>query len=260
MLNSLIASSCISFATLYPLLCWTHYGVAVHRNFFRFNQCLALAAAAIALPCLVALEIERSTLILGGAWLAALLTATCAYWNRDRIWEVLVSAPSVLGAVLFVRLVPDIMYNHPTPATWILSVVGGLIAATGVYCTVFGHWFLETKGNVPVQYLGNCVRMLWIALGGRTLWDVIQIFIRDAAIQGEPSSMWAFLIDIEGIFLLAAIGVGSLLPLVLMYFVHQTLRISATTSATGLLYGILTVILMGDLAYRYYLLVYGMAL
>jgi hypothetical protein len=260
MLNSLIATSCISFATLYPLLCWTHYGVSVKRSFFQFNQCLALAAAAAALPCLVALEIPRSTLILSGAWLASLLVATCSYWNRDRIWEVLVSAPSVLGAVLFVRLVPDLMYNHPTGATWILSVVGGLIAAAGVYCTTFGHWFLETKGNVPVQYLANCVRLLWIGLGLRTLWDVIQIIIGDAAIQGEPSSMWAFLVNIEGIFLLAAIVVGSLLPLVLMYFVHQTLKISATTSATGLLYGILTVILMGDLGYRYYLLVYGMAL
>ena len=58
MLNSLIATSCISFATLYPLLCWTHYGVSVKCSFFRFNQCLALAAAAAALPCLVGAEVS----------------------------------------------------------------------------------------------------------------------------------------------------------------------------------------------------------
>ena len=60
----------------------------------------------------------------------------------------------------------------------------------------------------------------------------------------------------EGIFLLVAFFFGTLFPLVSIYFVWGTLKVKSTQSATGILYVLLSAILIGDIAYKYYLLNY----
>jgi hypothetical protein len=60
----------------------------------------------------------------------------------------------------------------------------------------------------------------------------------------------------EGIFLLVAFFFGTLFPLVSIYFVWGTLKAKSTQSATGILYVLLSAILIGDIAYKYYLLNY----
>lgn len=262
MLFHLILSSCISFGTIYPLLCWTHYGVPVMTSFQRFNFCLTLFAVSVALPCFVMMEGLSVSTGLTFAWLIVLLVVCAVYWNRDAIHEWVVSIPSIFGAILFVRLAPDLAPAGLTPGIsfWGMALVAGLIPSSALYSTAFGHWFLETKGRVPVNYLTNCVRLLWMALGFRAAWDAVALFTTQARIFGEPVPLWQYLAHVDGVLLGAGMLAGTILPLVLIVMVHKTLKIRSTTSATGLLYSMVIAILMGDILYRYYSIAHGLIL
>ena len=53
---------------------------------------------------------------------------------------------------------------------------------------------------------------------------------------------------------------GVVFPLILTYMVYETVKVKSTQSATGILYVVVTSVLMGELAYKYYLLEYGLVL
>ncbi|MDA0322045.1 MAG: hypothetical protein O2923_04930 [Verrucomicrobia bacterium] len=258
----LILSSCISFGAIYPLLCWTHYGVPVMTSFQRFNFCVALFSISVALPCIVIIEGLSISAGLTFAWLVVLLGLTAAYWNRESIHEWIVSVPSIFGILLLFRLAPNLVPDGaPSPlAFWTMFVVGGLIPTSAVYATIFGHWFLETKGRVPVLYLTNCVWLLGVVLGLRAAWDIVALFTMEARIFGEPVPLWSYLAHLDGILLGAGILAGTILPLALVVMVHKTLKIRSTTSATGLLYSMVIAILIGDMSYRYYAIAHGLVL
>lgn len=259
MILKLIFSSSVIFGTIYPLMCWTHAGVPVMKSFHRFNAGLALFAASIALPC--ALVMGGAALMSGLAalWLVCTLVIACAYWNRDAIHEWVVSLPSILGATLFAVAAPAV-FGDITPSMLVISVIAGIVVAAAVYSTTFGHWFLETKGRVPIQYLTSGVIVLWAALAARAAWDLTAMVVAQARLYGEPVPLWSFMLHLDGVLLGAAVLAGTLIPLVLVVFVHKTLRIRSTISATGLLYAMLIAILLGDLMYRHYLISHGLAL
>lgn len=262
MLLHLTLSSSLVFATIYPLLCWTHYRVPVMVSFQRFNFCLALFGVSVALPCFVVLEGLSVSAGLTLAWLIVLLLVAGYYWNREIIQEWIVSIPSLFGVLLLTRLSPELVPDGTSagPLFWCMLVIAGLIPSSALYATAFGHWFLETKGRVPVHYLTNSVRLLWAALGIRAAWDLVAFFSVEGRIFGEPVPLWQYLMHVDGVLLGAAIFAGTLLPLILIVMVHKTLQIRSTTSATGLLYSMVIAILMGDILYRFYAIEHGLIL
>ena len=259
MLTSLIVLSCTSFALLYPLCLWLHPGVAITKTFVRFTIGLSLALALVSCVLLVAGR-DRVTSTQAVAWIVSLVIMLCVYWNRDRIHEPIATLPCVLGAFLFVRVLQGLEHVAGNPGVWIMAVIGGAIAVLVVYDTALGHWFLETRGRVPVGHLMLGVKILWAALVVRLIWDFFFLFRHTAYNHGEPVSMFRYLASLDGFFLLVGIVMGTLLPCVLMWFVYKTLKISSTTSATGVLYGTMLCVLMGDLIYRYYMIAHGFAL
>jgi hypothetical protein len=227
-----------------------HPGVAITRTFVRFTFGLPLLLAMIATALLMpgADSFSRG---LGVAWILGLVLVLCVYWNKDHVNEVLSSVACLPGAILFVHLMSAFLINGLS--VWFISVLSGSIAVLVVYDTALGHWFLETRGRVPVGHLMTGVKLLWSALILRLGWDLVQGFRLTAYAHGEPVSLLKYMIGLDGFFLLIGILMGTLLPCVLMWFVYQTLKISSTTSATGVLYGTMLCVLMGDLIYRYYL-------
>jgi hypothetical protein len=259
MLTSLIVLSCTSFALLYPLCLWLHPGVAITQTFVRFTIGLSLALALVAAVLVVPAR-DTMTSALAVAWVVSLVIVLCVYWNRNRIHEPIATLPCVLGAILFVRVLQGLDQAALAPGVWIMSLIGGAIAVLVVYDTTLGHWFLETRGRVPVGHLMLGVKILWAALVVRLVWDIVHLFRITAYSYGEPVSMFRYMAGIDGFFLLVAIVMGTLLPCVLMWFVYKTLKISSTTSATGVLYSTVLCVLMGDLIYRYYMIVHGFVL
>jgi len=234
------------------------------RSFYRFILSLALAMAMVAVALLLP-EADGVAVGLGCAWLVLLVGALGYVWNRDRVNELLTTLPCVAGAALFVLLQRTALQQvDPALAgsvlVWIGSVIGSAITAFVVYDTAFGHWFLETKGNVPIRHLVTGIKALWILLGLRLAWNLVQAFRLTAYVSGEPVGLPRYLVSLEGFLLAIGIVMGTVLPFVLMGFTYKTLKIGSTTSATGILYGTTLCVLMGDLAYRYYLLTYGIIL
>ncbi|MDA0989424.1 MAG: hypothetical protein O3A51_01560 [Verrucomicrobia bacterium] len=264
MLIPLIALSCFSFATFYPLCFWLHRGTPITRSFNRFTLTIALLFCLVGASLLLLLG-DRRLMVVSWLWIAGLAGVLMIHWDRDRVREVIITLPSLLGLWLSSKLLCDVLHAaHPHSLTmgpvWIISILGGVITALAVYDTALGHWYLETQGRVPVYYLRIGVRLLWGLLAIRLAWDVLQGFRQTAYMYGEPVSVFRYMISAEGVLLMIGPLMGSLVPFIFMGFVNETLRIRSTTSATGMLYASMICVLMGDLVYRYYLLTSGMLL
>ena len=57
--------------------------------------------------------------------------------------------------------------------------------------------------------------------------------------------------------LFVALLFGVIFPLITLFFVKEILKLKNTQATTGMLYVILSAILIGDIAYKFYHLKYG---
>lgn len=248
----------VAFAVLYPLGFWLHAGVTITRSFHRFNLGLCLVLVALAGGFLRAAGDADGALLAWG-WVALLTGVMTFFWGRERVHAWAVTLPSLVGAVLYAHVVE----RHVPGWTWaagIASLLGGGITALTFYATALGHWYLETRGLVPLRFLTRAVRLLTALLGLRLLWTAAQLAMASPALRGEPVGWFVFMTSLEGFLLPVGILMGTVTPLVLMLLVLGTLRARSTTSATGILYAACVCALIGDAVHRYYLLAHGFAL
>lgn len=256
LLVKLIALSSASFALFYPLFFWLHYGVPITKSFHRFGLCMSMILVAVVLPMMMLMD-DRTGTIYAGVWMALLGLCVAVFWNRDKVNEWVLLIPSVVGAMLFWRLQASLDLSV---LEWGITILAGMIVALITYNTSLGHWYLETKGQVPIQYLTTGVRFLTALMLIRLLVGGIQMATVETTLHGEPVGLWQFMLSLDGMMIWMGLGMGTLLPLVLMFFVEGTLRIKSTTSATGILYAALVCALMGDLSCRYAMISLGIVL
>jgi hypothetical protein len=140
----------------------------------------------------------------------------------------------------------------------VVSLLGGMILSAAFYAMNLGHWYLNVHG-LPLKHLKTATVTLGALLSIRLIWDVVMLFYSTVLFRGEYTHLWPFLIHMEGLFLIVAFFFGTVFPLISMYFVWGTLQVKSTQSATGILYVLLSAILIGDMAYKYYLLNYHLA-
>ena len=122
-----------------------------------------------------------------------------------------------------------------------------------------GHHYLNVRG-LPIKYLSRANSVFWVLLGLRLLWDFYNLIFGKTVYRGDVMPLIQFSMKLDGFLLWIGIFFGSLLPFVALFFVREILKFKNTQSATGLLYVVLCSVLMGDLAYRYYLVKFGVAL
>ena len=106
----------------------------------------------------------------------------------------------------------------------------------------------------------RAVNLAWAFLAVRVLWDVWGLWFQKIIHRGDVISYFEFLMRPDGYLLVIPLFFGTLLPAVLMYFVKETLKVKSTQSATGILYCVVTAVLMGDLTYRYFQLKFAIHL
>ena len=138
-------------------------------------------------------------------------------------------------------------------------VLGGLIFSASLFTMNLGQWYLNVHG-LPISHLRKASCVLGGFLFLRLIWDMLMISSGHILYDGNDISLIKFMSKIDGFFLLIALFFGTLFPLISLYFVKGTLDVKNTQSATGILYVILTSILIGDLTYKYYLIKFGIAL
>jgi formate-dependent nitrite reductase membrane component NrfD len=73
----------------------------------------------------------------------------------------------------------------------------------------------------------------------------------------EGMSAWRIAGGVAAFFYWQRVGIGLVIPAILAFLVERTVRVSATQSATGLLYVATIFVLMGELLSRYLYLSLG---
>ncbi len=73
-------------------------------------------------------------------------------------------------------------------------------------------------------------------------------------------SLLTFITKLDGFFVCVAIFFGSLFPFIGLFFVKGTIDLKNAQATTGILYVILCSVLLGDIAYKYYWIKFGIFL
>ena len=144
-------------------------------------------------------------------------------------------------------------------AMMVSAIVGGFILCSSFYAMNHGHWYLNVHG-LPMSHLKRAVYVFWFFLILRALWDVLALLTMRILSRGEMIPLWKFMGQMDGFFLVIAFFFGTLFPIISLGFVKGTLDVKSTQSATGILYVVLSSVLIGDMTYKYYLIRYGLGL
>ena len=89
---------------LFPLFLWIVDTEQREVTIHRFVLGLALSAAAGGILLTLSLELERTLMAVGFAWLISLFAVTLFFWRRRRAESWVVTIPSLLGSVFIARI------------------------------------------------------------------------------------------------------------------------------------------------------------
>ena len=247
----------LGYAMVYPFFLWIARLEKIAGGFYRFNLGMCCVVGALGVAGYHLLSPERITEIYVWIWMVSLLIITALYWNANRINNVIISSISLFGCATMIGVVFNIAPELNQNGVLFTSLIGSMITASVFFAMILGHWYLNVIA-LPIRLLRKATLTLWILLGIRTIWDTIYMNI-DLVVDhyGIQHSLWSFMLQFEGFLLAVAFFMGNLVPIILNYFIWQTLKLQATQSATGLLYVSVVSILFGDLLFKYYLLQFG---
>ncbi len=250
MLTVISVFTCLSFSAVYPLAFWLVRGHPINEGFRKFNLGLTNFIGGSGLVLLLFMNVPVSVKALALLWKASLISVSAYSWKREKINTWLMSFPSVLGIMACVFFQREfIAVNFESV---VVMILGGIILCVSLFAMILGHWYLNVTG-LPIKYLRKTTNAFWFFLIIRGLWDIFFLVTKKIIHGGDSILIYQFLARVDGFLLSIALFFGTLLPIILIHFVLETLKVKSTQSATGLLYIIVIAVLMGDLAYKYYL-------
>ncbi|MBL8014039.1 MAG: hypothetical protein JNN05_09350 [Candidatus Omnitrophica bacterium] len=248
--------SFLLFSVAYPLCFWLSFKDPLKNNFHHFHIGLPCVTAGLSILGLYWLHGPIEVFIPAVIWFFLFLVLVYEYWNKKTVNAVVISVLCGLGVKVYILC-------HSYLLGWdfygiISCILGGLILACAFYAMNLGHWYLNVHG-LPLGHLERATIALGVLLALRLVWDVSMFASSAVMFNGEWRTIIFFVSRLEGIFLFLAFFFGTLFPLASIYFVWGTLKAKSTQSATGILYVLLSALLIGDIAYKYYLLNYHLA-
>ena len=132
------------------------------------------------------------------------------------------------------------------PIEWVLLCAqASLMLGTSLGAMCVGHWYLN-QPKLNISEFRKQVMLLICILIAR---DLFATYFISQSISYHGMN-W-LLESTPGLFLLMRATWGLIAPTVLSYFVWQTVKISSTQSATGLLYVNLVMVLIGEIMSLY---------
>ncbi len=256
MLTKIPLLTLLIFSIAYPLCFWLSARDPLKKNFHHFHIGLPNLTAGLCIVAMMMLGLPAAIIQIALFWLVIFFGITFVWWPKPTVNPFWILFLSAIGLWVYVLAHTQLLGGNI--ASILVSILGGLILSAAFYAMNLGHWYLNVHG-LPLIHLKRATIALAIVLGARLLWDVIMFFATRVMYRGEEITIAAFVGRIDGIFLLVAFFFGTLFPLVSIYFVWGTLQAKSTQSATGILYVLLSAILIGDIAYKFYLLHYSLA-
>ena len=254
MLTSIIIFSCLVFSIVHPLCFWL-LRHPIDAGFRKFNLFLIDITCGIALFGLLQTDFPRvikTTIML---WAVLVFFVSARAWQRN-IPTLMLSLPSALGLpIIYLAQVELLKVIAPL---W-LVLLGSMVLCLSIFTLILGHWYLNVSG-LSISHIMNLSYFFWMVLGLRTVVDIFLFATSKILHGGDFIYLYQFILRSDGFLLIIPLFFGTLLPLFLLYFVIETLKVKSTQSATGILYVVSISVLMGDLAYKYFLLKFGIAL
>ena len=260
MLTKISILTSLSLGIFYPLCLLIHSGSPIKHGFHRFHLGFPLVVGGVAVVYLLfdAVPLTKGVLML---WFLTLTLVTVVYWKREYAPAFVIAIPSLIGllALFMVHFRFLWLTRMPFVSGFFIHILAGLILCASLHSMMLGHHYLNAKG-LPMKHLGWASTVLWVLLGLRIVWDLYFLFYGKILYEGDLIALVHFLMKLDGFLLWIGIFFGTLLPFVALFFVKEILKLKNTQAATGLLYVVLCSVLMGDLAYKYYLVKFGVAL
>lgn len=259
MLSKIPLLTCLIFAVIYPLCFWISYKNPLKNNFHRFHVGVANFIGGLTLFGLLPLDsldsAAKTTLIL---WFVSLFVISAYVWKKEYPSPALLTIPSLIGIAAFIQIQNQLI-GPPSLNLAVVGLLSGLVLCSSLFAMNLGHWYLNVPG-LPISHLLRATYVFWGFVLLRFVWDVKEFLTAKVLYQGDWLPLYQFIFYLDGFLLLVALFFGTLFPLIALYFVKGTLEVKSTQSATGILYVILSAVLIGDLAYKYYLIKYSVYL
>ena len=257
MISTISVLTSLIFAAFYPLCFLIVRDHAIDRGFQRFNFGLTCFVSGITAVVLQAWAISPGIKFMAGGWVLFIGITTYLVWKGRKVGAAWVVGPSLLGFAVAFQF-QSLFIDASLPAA-ITLMIGGMTLSSVIYAMNLGHAYLNVHG-LPIRYLLRAVYVSWCFFGLRLMWNIIGIFVQKLTHAGDIISVAQFTTRMDGFLLWVPIFFGTILPVILMYFVKETLKVKSTQSATGILYCVVVAVLMGDLAYKYYQVKFGILL
>jgi len=257
MLTKIPILTALIFSAVYPLCFWISANDPIKNKFHRFHLGLPNCVGGLAVVLLLFMPVSLVIKILAVLWKIFFFYISRGHWRKETIDVRKVTLPCVLGIVIFLLVQNELI--GPGIEKGILGILAGGILCASIYAMNLGHWYLNVHG-LPIHHLMRSVYVFWVLLALRFIWDLYVMGTHWTIHAGDHIPLYRFALTLDGFLLLTGIFFGTFLPILLLYFVRGTLLVKSTQSATGILYVILIAIFMGDLAYKYYLMKYGIVL
>jgi hypothetical protein len=245
--SSYFAQLAVGVIGLTPLVPWR----AVGRGYF-------VMMLAVGLPLLAIGGWFRASgdgsggaalLLFGACGLLGLASLACFLAGKGAPGWHLVRASALLGwtAVAADGIRAASLATGPAAEPALLAanfVAGGLLLGSSMSAMLLGHWYLVVR-DLPVEPLRALTLVFFGALLAR-LGATATAFLLDPA-GGRAVVDRSFLfVLVYGLFSLGT-------PIGMSWMVWGTVRIRSTQAATGILYGVVAFVLMGEAAGRFVL-------
>ena len=246
--------SFLLFGMTYPLFFWLTAKDPIKHNFHRFHLACPVIMAGLAIIGLYYLPVPVILRHAGLVWLACAFLTTAIFWNKDGVNPWVITLLCLWGLKFFAAVYGHLMqFNYLELAICILS---GLIVSGIFYAMNLGHFYLNVHG-LPIKHLIQATKAFTLLLILRLLWNIYYVPSAKVMAGGQEMALLPWMNSIEGFMLWVAIFFGTVFPLGGLYFVFGTLKLKNTQATTGILYVLLSAVLLGDLAYKYYLIKYS---
>ncbi len=257
MISTISLLTAFIFASFYPLCFLMISDKQIDKGFERFNFGLTFFVAGTVAIILQVFPVAPSLKMMALLW-AFVVSVSCAIvWKQSNVHSLWIIGPSLIGILTSYQI--QSLYVDKSFSALMALILGGLTLCSAIYAMNLGHTYLNVPG-LSIRYLMRTVNVAWGYFMLRLIWDVLGLLTQKLTHTGDVITAAQFSMRVDGFLLWVPIFFGTILPCVLMYFVRGTLKVKSTQSATGILYCVVIAVLMGDLAYKYYLLKFGIML
>jgi hypothetical protein len=257
MLAAISLLTALAFAVLYPLCFWISASDPLKNNFHKFHIGLPNTVGGVVLIFVWVMDLPLSLKAAVTAWKVIFLSVSWYSWKKAYPDPRMMTFACAVGVYALIRT--QAHWAAPGWTAGCAGVLSGLIFCAALYAMNLGHWYLNVHG-LPMTHLKRATAVFWSLLGVRALWDVYFLLTGTVVYGGDEISLVHFMARIDGFLLVIGLFFGTFFPLAALYFVNEVLKLKNTQSVTGILYVILCSVLVGDIAYKYYLIKFGVAL